>query len=97
MFPQQPCSLPCTGLAKLQLCCGFNSAQLTVLFAKLTALTQLSIIGDLESLRCFSSGPITQSLEELRIVRLSLPPSELAPSTVCAPSPSIAAPPCLWT
>ena len=69
----------CNGLTTLSLDCGFSSAQWTALFANLTKLRTLEIRQGLDSLRCFASGPITQSLEQLtiRYLELTLPPSEL--------------------
>ena len=68
----------CSGLTTLDLECGFNSAQWTALFEKLR-IKKLTIRGgDLKTLRCFATGPITESLEELDIQALILPPSELS-------------------
>ena len=70
----------CTGLTHLDLTCGFTPAHWTALLAKLTQLKKLSICrGEyMETLlRCFSSGPITESLESLCIQAVILPPSEL--------------------
>lgn len=69
--------LPCTGITELYLECRFNYAQLASLFAKLTSLVKLTIVGDLDSLQCFASGPITQTLEDLTLENLDLSPSEL--------------------
>ena len=66
----------CTSLTELDLHSGFNSAHWSALFAKLP-LKKLTIRGGLETLRCFASGPITDSLEELTLQFLDLPPSEL--------------------
>ena len=69
----------CNGITELTLTCGFNSAHLSVVFANLTKLKTLTISrGALETLQCFASGPITQSLEDLTIENLHLPPSEVS-------------------
>ena len=70
----------CTGLTDVNLRCGFNSARWSALFAKLTKLKKLEIQyeRELKTLRCFAAGPVTQSLEELRIAHLDLRPSELS-------------------
>ena len=76
--------LLCTGLITLTLTCGFNSAHWSALFAKLANLKTLAIhvggidAGELQSLQCFTTGPITESLEELTIHRTNLPPSEVS-------------------
>ena len=68
----------CTRLTDLTLTCGFNSARWSALFAKLTALKKLRIgRSPLDTLQCFATGPITQSLEELIIESFDRPPSEL--------------------
>ena len=69
----------CRGVTELSLCCGLNSAQWTALFAKLP-LKQLTIrrCESLETLACFATGPITQSLEVLTLEEVYLPPSELS-------------------
>ena len=68
----------CVGLTDLSLCCGFRSSHWSALFAKLTKLKKLTISEmALETLQCFASGPITQSLEELMLDHLALPPSEV--------------------
>ena len=70
--------LLCGCLTELNLHCGFSSAQWAALFAKLT-IKKLTIRGvGMDTLRCFSEGPITQSLEELVLADLGLPPSELS-------------------
>ena len=61
----------------MDLTCRLNPQQWAALFAKL-AIKKLTIDGGLlETLQCFSAGPITQSLEDLTIKDLELPPSEL--------------------
>ena len=68
----------CSELTELSLHCGFNSAQWSALFDKLR-IKKLTVCGGaIETLRCFAEGPITQSLEELDIRDLALPPSEVA-------------------
>ena len=68
----------CIGITELDLKCGFQSAHWSALFAKLTSIQKLTIReGEMESLACYASGPITASLEELSIRFLYLPPSEL--------------------
>ena len=68
----------CIGVTELNINCGFNSAHFSALFAKLP-LKKLTIRGgELETLACFSADPITESLEELFISDLNLPPSELS-------------------
>ena len=70
--------LRCPGLTELDLICGFNSRHWSALFAKLTRIKKLTIHGgELQTLRCFSSGPITQSLEELSLDLLEVPLSHL--------------------
>ena len=65
----------CSGITELNMRCGFNSAHWAALSAKLP-LKSLAIRGEkIESLQCFTAGPITQSLEVLRIEE---PPSELS-------------------
>ena len=69
--------LRCTCLTELALACGFNSTHWSALLGKLS-IKQLTIRGgDLDTLQCFATGPITQSLVELTIEFLKLPPSEL--------------------
>ena len=72
----------CTGLTDLTLPCGFDSAQWSTLFANLTRIKKLRIGQGLgrriETLRCFASGPIMQSLEDLTLCGLDLPPSDLS-------------------
>ena len=72
--------LRCDCLTELNLTCGFNSAHWSTLFAKLS-LKKLRIHGGaccaLATLECFAAGPITESLEELSLDSLALPPSEL--------------------
>ena len=71
--------LLCNGLTELDLWCGFNSAQWSALFAKLPHLKKLTIRGgDLHTLECLAAGPITESLEELALRDLALPPSEVS-------------------
>ena len=68
----------CRCITDLCLQCGFKSAHWSALFAKLS-LKKLTIRrGELETLQCFAAGPITQSLEELAIAGLALPPAELS-------------------
>ena len=68
----------CTCITELELNCGFTSAHWSALFAKLALKTLTIRRGEIDTLRCFASGPITQSLQELtsRDVFV-LPPSEL--------------------
>ena len=68
----------CAGLIELDLCCGFDSAHWSALFAKLTIKKLTIRYGELKSLQCFATGPITQSLEELTLCDLALPPSEIS-------------------
>ena len=69
----------CHGLTELYLQCGFNSAHWSALLSKLTNLKRLTIRGgQLETLQCFATGPITQSLQQLTIRDLQLPPSEVS-------------------
>ena len=69
----------CSGLTDLSVECAFHSAHWAALLAKLTRLRKLTIHrGDLTSLECFKAGAITQSLEELAIEELDLPPSEVS-------------------
>ena len=69
--------LRCSGPTELSLTCGFKSAHWSALFAELT-LKKLTIrAGELESLQCFAAGPITQSLEELTLREINVPPSEV--------------------
>ena len=72
--------LQCTGLTHLDLTCGFTPAHWSALLAKLPKLRKLSICGgeEMETLQCCATGPITQSLEELSIQGISLPPSEIS-------------------
>ena len=69
----------CTGLTQLDLDC-LNSAQWTALFAKLTKLKKFELLrgGTMETLQCFAAGPTTESLEELIIRNLELPPPEVS-------------------
>ena len=68
----------CTHITELYLTCGLNSAQLSALFANLK-LKKLEIRrGEAEALRCFASGPITQSLEDLSLEHIVLSPSDLS-------------------
>ena len=68
----------CICVTELNIHCGFNSAHFSALFAKLP-LKKLTIRGgELETLQCFAAGPITQSLDDLSIRWISLPPSELS-------------------
>ena len=68
----------CTCITELDLLCGFDSAHWCALFAKL-ALKRLTIRrGEIDTLRCFASGPITQTLEVLTLDSFNLPPSELS-------------------
>ena len=67
----------CTSIIELFLCCGFNSAHWSALFAKL-ALKKLTIRrGEIDTLQCFATGPITESLEELTLEQINLPSSEV--------------------
>ena len=68
----------CSDIAHLGLTCGFNSAQWSALFEKLKIAVLSIRWGDLKTLRCFAAGPITESLEELSIQGISLPPSEVS-------------------
>ena len=72
----------CTGITELNLTSGFTSADWSALFAKLTRIHKLTIRGrthfQLTTLRCFAEGTITQSLVDLTLCDLVLPPSELA-------------------
>ena len=68
----------CSSITELSLRCGLSSAHWSALFAKLTKLKKLTIHGGLETLRCFTSGPITLPLEELSMIGLNLPPAELS-------------------
>ena len=69
----------CTSLFELNLSCRFDSAHWSALLAKLTALRKLTIgRGSLKTLQCFPSSPIAQSLEELSLEYLKLPPAELS-------------------
>ena len=70
----------CTGITELELTCGFNSAQCAALFSKLTQLFKLTLRrGEgMDTLACFAAGPITESLEELTLEELALPPSEVS-------------------
>ena len=68
----------CSCITDLSLECGFDSAHWSALFAKLTSIKKLTIHrGELKTLECFTSGPITESLQELTLDDLNLPPSEL--------------------
>ena len=68
----------CNGLIDLTLCCGFKSTHWSALFVKLTRIKKLSIgRGEIDTLRCFEVGPITESLQELILQGVDLPPSEL--------------------
>ena len=68
----------CSCITDLNLLGGFKSVHWSALFAKLR-IKKLTIRQDtLETLRCFAEGPITQSLEELSLECLSLPPSEVS-------------------
>ena len=68
----------CICITELDLKCGFTSAQWSALFAKLTNLKKLTIRrGEVETLQCFATGPITQSLDELSLESLNLPPFEV--------------------
>ena len=68
----------CIDVTELHLLSGFNSAQWSALFAKLT-IKKLTIRGiGMDTLRCFSDGPITQSLEELVLADFALSPSEVS-------------------
>lgn len=70
--------LPCTGITELDLDCVFSSAQVSTLLATFTKLRKLTLRGALHSLQCFSSGPVTQTLEELNLsMRDTMPLSEL--------------------
>ena len=70
--------LSCSGITELTLWCGFKSAHWSALFAKLTSIKKLTIRGGgIDSLACFAAGPITESLEELKLEYRALPPSEL--------------------
>ena len=67
--------LLCPGLTQLKLTCGFDSTHWSALFARLTRLKTLTIRGgELNTLKCFAAGPITQSLEKLIIDDYALPP-----------------------
>ena len=68
----------CRGLTELDLCCGFNSAHWSALFAKLTIKKLTIRMGRLDTLQCFAAGPITQSLEELALEYLDLPSFEVS-------------------
>ena len=72
----------CTQLTELNLTCGFKSAHWSALFAKLTRIKKLTIRGgdryQMDSLGCFEAGHITQSLQELTLKDLALPPSEVS-------------------
>ena len=69
----------CSGLTELGVASAFKSAHWSALFAKLP-LKKLTICraGELETLRCFAAGPITESLEKLTVIDLDLPLAELA-------------------
>ena len=67
----------CNKLTDLTLKCAFSSAHLSALFAKLTIKNLTIRGGGIKTLQCFVAGPITQSLEELTLESLALPPSEL--------------------
>ena len=68
----------CSGITELDLHCGFTSAHWSALLAKLTKLKRLTICGgDIETLQFFAAGPITELLEELRLLGHRLPPAEL--------------------
>ena len=66
----------CNGITALDLSCGFNSAQWSALFTKLR-IKKLAMGRGIDTLQCFASGPITQSLEELALELLDFPPSEV--------------------
>ena len=68
----------CSSLTELVFSCGFTSAHWSALFAKLPLRKFWIDAGDLESLQCFAAGPITETLEELTLDTLDLPPSEVS-------------------
>lgn len=70
--------LLCSGLTELSIS-NFNSEAWSALFAVL-AIKKLTLFlgGDIETLRCFASGLITESLEELSLEEIHLPWSELS-------------------
>ena len=68
----------CSCITELNLTSGFTSADWSALFAKLP-LRILTIRGRvIETLRFLAEGPITQSLEELSIQCIVLPPAEIS-------------------
>ena len=70
--------LLCKGLTELDLRCGFKAAHWSALLATLSLRKITVDRGAVESLRCFASGPITQSLESLSIENIFLPPADVA-------------------
>lgn len=69
---------PCVGLTELDLACGFHSAHVSTLLAKLTELKKFKLWGALETLQCFASGPATRTFQSLSLCQFSLLlPSEL--------------------
>ena len=74
-----PSLVRCSGLEEVSLQCGFNSAHWSALFTKLTIKTLTIRRCALETLRCFAAGPITHTLESLRLESLAgVPPCEVA-------------------
>ena len=70
----------CTGLTHLDLNSGFHPAHWTALLDKLTKIKKLKLRGRKikQTLECFATGPVTESLQELTLEHLDLPPSELS-------------------
>ena len=67
----------CNGITDLNLTCGFKSAHWSSVLANLRIKKLTVCGGNLETLQCFAAGPIRQSLEELTLEHVSLPPSDI--------------------
>ena len=68
----------CPGLTEVRISKRFHSAQWSALFAAVRIQKLTLCRGDIDTLRCFASGPITETLVDLTLDDIDLPLSELS-------------------